>query len=142
MMLALNSDELIVAQVNSIRHRLDVSNGHRSNKFHSSSNEFFKCCDRVNDICWSLIWIYIPTNFRDEPLDAVFLVRAFFKAFFLLVSMMPFKFTLLFRYGGFVYLHRWLLFIMPLFLTALFSIGFLWFGDLSVDDPAYVFTPR
>lgn len=32
--------------------------------------------------------------------------------------------------------------MLPLFLTALFSIGFLWFGDLNIDDPAYVFTPR
>ncbi|KAI6235773.1 Patched domain-containing protein 3 [Aphelenchoides besseyi] len=57
-------------------------------------------------------------------------------------SLEPLLRRFFYWYGGVVYSQRWLLFILPLLLTPLFSIGFLWFGDLNVDDPAYVFTPR
>ncbi|KAI6187810.1 Patched domain-containing protein 3 [Aphelenchoides besseyi] len=57
-------------------------------------------------------------------------------------SLEPLLRRFFYWYGGVVYSQRWLLFILPLLLTPLFCIGFLWFGDLNVDDPAYVFTPR
>ncbi|CAD5221450.1 unnamed protein product [Bursaphelenchus xylophilus] len=45
-------------------------------------------------------------------------------------------------YGGFVHNYRVILFIFPLLVTFFLSFGFLWVGELSEDDPAYVFTPK
>lgn len=45
-------------------------------------------------------------------------------------------------YGGYAYKHRWAIFIVPLLITPILGTGFLWFNELRVDDPAYVFTPK
>uniref|UniRef100_A0A915ETV7 SSD domain-containing protein n=1 Tax=Ditylenchus dipsaci TaxID=166011 RepID=A0A915ETV7_9BILA len=45
-------------------------------------------------------------------------------------------------YGGFVHKHRWILLLTPMLISPLLGTGFLWFNELRVDDPAYVFTPR
>lgn len=45
-------------------------------------------------------------------------------------------------YGNFAYRWRWLLFIVPLLITPLFTIGFIRLNTLKIDDPTYVFTPR
>uniref|UniRef100_A0A183BLW0 SSD domain-containing protein n=1 Tax=Globodera pallida TaxID=36090 RepID=A0A183BLW0_GLOPA len=46
------------------------------------------------------------------------------------------------RYGRFVYRCRWPMFLIPPLISLCLSVGFLWFGELEVNDPAYVFTPR
>lgn len=45
-------------------------------------------------------------------------------------------------YGGVAHSYRWVLLLFPLLLVPFLASGFLWLGELSEDDPAYVFTPE
>uniref|UniRef100_A0AC34GPD2 SSD domain-containing protein n=1 Tax=Panagrolaimus sp. ES5 TaxID=591445 RepID=A0AC34GPD2_9BILA len=58
------------------------------------------------------------------------------------ISLEPLLRKFFFWYGGFAYRWRWPLFLIPLILTPFLGIGFIWYRELRVYDPAYVFTPR
>ena len=70
------------------------------------------------------------------------IAAAICRAWWMRYSLEPHLRRFFYWYGGFVHTQRWLLFVLPILVTPLLSIGFLWFSELNVDDPAYVFTPR
>uniref|UniRef100_A0A7E4WBE9 SSD domain-containing protein n=1 Tax=Panagrellus redivivus TaxID=6233 RepID=A0A7E4WBE9_PANRE len=57
-------------------------------------------------------------------------------------SLEPLLRRFFYWYGGFTYRFRWFLFLFPLAITPLLGIGLIWYDDLRVDDPAFVFTPK
>ncbi|KAL3071877.1 hypothetical protein niasHT_031068 [Heterodera trifolii] len=57
-------------------------------------------------------------------------------------SLEPFLRRFFHRYGQFVHKFRWPMLLAPPLISLCLSVGFLWFSELEMDDPAYVFTPR